>query len=86
MTSWLCKIGFHKWGRAVYTHYNKSNVLDWRQDCKRCGKRITWVQPKGLNEKFHPIYWSKRIGWGFWIILIIIIYLVYNTILIRYLK
>lgn len=77
MASWLCKIGIHKWGRANFMHHFSSNVLDWKQDCKLCGKRITWVQPKGLNEKFHPIYWSKRIGWIFWVMLIIVAYMVY---------
>jgi hypothetical protein len=79
MVSWWCKIGFHKWGRASYVHYHRSNILDWKQSCIICGKKITWVQPKGLNEKFYPIYWSKRLGWVFWIGLIAIVYLIYKS-------
>jgi len=75
--SWLCKIGIHHWGKAHYMYHFSSNVYDWRQVCKLCGKTITWVQPKGLNEKFYPIYWAKRIGWIFWVMLIIVAYMIY---------
>ena len=75
----LCKIGIHKWGRAVFTDYSiRSNILDWRQKCIHCGKRITWVQPKGLNEKFYPISWAKRKSWLFWVILLLMVYLIYR--------
>ncbi len=75
----LCKIGIHKWGKATFVdHGFHSNVLDWRQECVRCGKRITWVQPKGLNEKFYPVSWAKRRSWLFWVILLLIGYLIYR--------
>ena len=77
--AFLCKIGIHKWGRATFVdHSIHSNILDWRQKCERCGKRITWVQPKGLDKKFYPISWAKRRSWLFWIILLIIGYLIYR--------
>ena len=79
MKPFLCKIGLHKWGRAVLTdHSIHSNVIDWRQRCVRCGKTITWIQPKGLNEKFYPVSWAKRRSWLFWTILLVIGYLVYR--------
>jgi hypothetical protein len=55
-----------------------SNVEDWKQRCVNCGKMVTWVQPKGLNERFYPIYWTKRRSWLFWLVLIIIGYSVYR--------
>lgn len=70
----LCKLGIHKWDRATFLDSGiQSNVRDYKQKCKRCDKRITWVQPKGTNVKFYPQAWAKRRSWLFWLIIIIII-------------
>lgn len=73
--SFLCKIGIHKWGRAYFIdHSIHSSILDWQQKCKRCGKRINWVQPKGINARYYPVYWFKRTNWLFWLIILAIIF------------
>lgn len=74
----LCKLGLHKWGKATFVdHSFHSSVLDYKQRCLRCGKKITWVQPKGINQRFYPISWSKRNKWILWILLFILAYLIY---------
>ena len=74
----LCKLGIHRWGRATFIDMSiHSNVLDWKQSCVRCGKRITWVQPKGIQTEYHPKGWAKRRSPIFWIVVIsIIVYLI----------
>ena len=42
----LCKLGFHKWGRARFFSQVSSNVRDYRKRCKRCGLTKSWVKPK----------------------------------------
>jgi len=80
----LCRLGFHRWGRAVYETHALSNVLDYRQRCNRCGKTITWVQPKGLNIRFYPVYWGKRISWIVWLVIIIgVIYYLFQKNIIK---
>jgi len=79
MKQFLCIIGFHKWGRASFIdHSVHSSILDWKQKCDICGKKITWVQPKGLNENFYPISLAVRTGWLYWLILILLGYLAYK--------
>lgn len=77
----LCKIGVHKWNRATFLDCgSNSNVLNWKQSCDRCHKTITWVQPKGLNEKFYPLHHYKRSAKIFWflVILALILWFYYN--------
>ncbi|MFT4343218.1 MAG: hypothetical protein ACMXYE_00555 [Candidatus Woesearchaeota archaeon] len=78
--SLLCKLGFHRWGRATFVdHGMHSSVRDWKQQCTACGKEISWVQPKGSNEKFYPVSFVKRngsvliLGLGILVFLIVLI-------------
>jgi hypothetical protein len=43
----LCKLGFHRWGKSISTSWAfRSNVLDWKKTCKKCGKIKKWVSAK----------------------------------------
>jgi hypothetical protein len=82
MTPLLCLLGLHEWGRASFVDSGfHTSVLDWKQKCDRCGKKITWVQPKGVNENFYPVSWAKKTSWLLWVILIIIGFLIYKYII-----
>jgi hypothetical protein len=74
-----CKIGFHKWGKAYFSDWGVySNTRDYKQKCIRCSKLITWVQPKGINKRYYPIYWTKRTNWILVVALLIIGFLFYK--------
>jgi len=43
----LCRIGFHKWGRTIrVSHGFSSSVFDSKKSCERCGKVKRWVEIK----------------------------------------
>jgi hypothetical protein len=75
----LCILGIHDYGRAHYTDLGfRSNVLDYKQKCRRCNHVIRWTQPKGVDYRFYPKYiiknfWPWLIGAGLLIILLWII-------------
>ncbi len=41
----LCRIGKHKWGKAISHYLGGSNVKDWEKKCLSCGKVKKWVEP-----------------------------------------
>ncbi|RJQ16880.1 hypothetical protein C4573_02350 [Candidatus Woesearchaeota archaeon] len=62
--TFLCSIGIHAWNKPVFLDSGiHSSVRDYRQVCKKCGKRVTWVQPKNLDVRFYPKYWGHRLNW-----------------------
>ncbi len=79
----LCKLGLHDYGKAHYTEHGMySNVRDFKQKCGRCGKIIRWTQPKGVDYRYYPKYWSKREYWKYlsWILIILsILFLLRNN-------
>lgn len=42
----LCRIGIHRWGRKRGYNEYSSNVIEWEQQCVRCGKRRRWIEAK----------------------------------------
>lgn len=69
----LCKLGFHKYGRAHFIDQFGSNALDYKQKCSRCGHIIRWTQPKGADYRYYPVYWGKRKYWVYALLLLTII-------------
>ena len=48
----LCRLGYHKWGRKTTFIFSTSNVEDREQRCRRCGETKSWVYSKKYN--FNP--------------------------------
>jgi|YelNatPaOPRAMG01_1025707.scaffolds.fasta_scaffold303125_1 hypothetical protein len=40
----LCKIGIHDWSKPRSTYIGGSNVKEFAQSCKRCGKQRKWFE------------------------------------------
>jgi hypothetical protein len=45
----LCFLGIHKWGKKFGYDEIRSNVIDWKKKCERCGKLKKWVEAKPEN-------------------------------------
>ena len=73
MKSIFCKLRIHNWGNATFFDSGfHSSVRDYKQDCIRCHKRITWVQPKKLDVRFYPTSWFKKQSYFVWIIILFV--------------
>ncbi|MDH7593226.1 MAG: hypothetical protein QHG99_02580 [Methanomicrobiales archaeon] len=42
----LCRIGIHRWGKKFGHDEFGSSVIEWKKKCQRCGKLLTWIEPK----------------------------------------
>ena len=40
----LCKLGSHDWSKPRTTYISGSNVREFTQYCKRCGKQKRWIE------------------------------------------
>jgi hypothetical protein len=60
----LCFLGIHKWGKKFGHDEIRSNVIDWKKRCIRCGKLKQWVAAKsedyGTRRKRTKDYFKKN--------------------------